>query len=231
MAILRVNTTTAAGASGATVNATAASHTAKNFLVVFITDEGTGVLASPNGVTDTAGNTYTVLPVSYESTGSPPGMGSAWLAYAYNITGHASNVVTAHFSSNATYCCIIVAQYSGILTTDPIDVSNKGGSGGSAVAAFSAPGITTTTAGDLLVGFAFNNSGVAATWTSPSGEVLDSIGNVATLSEQIGVATATYTLAGTWASATNWATYMAAFKPAASGPSGSPGSIHMTITL
>lgn len=124
MAIAFVNSTTGGNSSGspvATIAAAAASHTAANCLAVSVSWYAAGVTIS--SVTDTAGNTYTA-----RTRVDVPGYDDRLqIFYAYNISGNASNVVTATFSASAPYVAIAVEQYSGILTTGtPYDTEASG---------------------------------------------------------------------------------------------------------
>lgn len=99
-----------ADAPSTTIAASAINATGGNLIVGAVKYEG----ASSTTVTvaDTAGNTYTVL------TGRKHSTANLWVYpfYARNITGNASNVVTATFGASQQYRGIAVAQYSGLDT-------------------------------------------------------------------------------------------------------------------
>lgn len=120
MAIALVNTTSGTDQTGtnlASISATASSHTTSNLVVVFV-KHGTNRTTTIN-VTDTALNSY--IPIGPLFPGTVTGGGAAQMFYARNITGNASNVVKATFSSLVAFPTILVLQYSGLDTVAPLD--------------------------------------------------------------------------------------------------------------
>lgn len=110
-AVAFVNYTFGGQVSGAaSVSATAANHTTGNCILVAVSRTVTDVVT----VTDTALNTYTQA----GSTFIEGGTHNMSLFYCYNITGNASNVVTATTATNpADFFVIEVYQFSGMGTT------------------------------------------------------------------------------------------------------------------
>jgi hypothetical protein len=111
------NTVSATGVL--TASTTAASHTTGNLLVVYA--QGQILAGRTITITDTAGNTY--LQVGGGAGAIMVGANVGRMYYAYNITGHASNVVTMTISagpSNNNYVAISVRQFSGFSTVDPL---------------------------------------------------------------------------------------------------------------
>lgn len=106
--------------AGTTVSTSAFSATSGNCIAVAVsTYENTAVVSS---VTDTAGNTYTRV---RGDTHSFAGSQEIWVAK--NITGHASNVVTATFSASvASGRRINVSQFSGRDPSSPVHDSDVG---------------------------------------------------------------------------------------------------------
>lgn len=106
-----------ADASATTIAAAAANHTGGNHLVLWIA-HGDGTI-TVSSVADTAGNAYALVPSSRRQVG---GFGSAEQWSATNITGNASNVVTATFSATTSFRRIVVHQFSatvgGSMTND-----------------------------------------------------------------------------------------------------------------
>lgn len=74
-------------------------------------------------VTDTAGNTYQVAPGAVHTDG---GGNHIELWYAMNISGHATNVVTANMSATVPYWSLVAAEYSGLATTSAFDAATSG---------------------------------------------------------------------------------------------------------
>lgn len=90
------STSTLNAGSGTSVAASAQNHTTGNLIVVAVYgyDSTSTLYPTVTGVTDTAGNTY----YQAEHFNNLSVAQEIW--YAYNITGHASNVVTASYSSS-----------------------------------------------------------------------------------------------------------------------------------
>jgi len=103
---------------GTTIASAAASHTTGNLLVVCVgrTSASGGAVQS---VSDTAGNTYSLCAESKNPGASQTEETEVW--YAKNITGNASNVITATYSISASKRRIIVLQYSGADLTAPYE--------------------------------------------------------------------------------------------------------------
>ncbi len=101
--------------------------------------------AMVGSISDSSGNTYrlAVGPTVISATASQS------IYYASAIVGSAANTVTVAFTSAVMYPDVRALEYSGIDTTNPLDVtaSGTGNSGLSASAA-----VTTTYANDLIVG-------------------------------------------------------------------------------
>jgi len=91
----------------------AQAHVTGNLLVALISRQSNTAIT----VTDTAGNTYQQLGSDYMEAGNTNRL-AIW--YAYDITGHASNVVTAALTSGtAGYFMISVREFSGFGSADP----------------------------------------------------------------------------------------------------------------
>ena|GEM_PF-6624324 len=123
MAIAYINgsKTDPTGSGATTVASPALSTTSGRLIIVAaygLRVDYTGL--SITAVTDTAGNTYTEA-ASYTDGGVRQS-----IYYAYNITGNASNVVTVTFSQECLYRICAQHEYSGALTTDPLDSARNG---------------------------------------------------------------------------------------------------------
>lgn len=105
-----------AGSSG-TIAATAFSVTTGNALFAWVQSYTNGNQRTVSQVTDTAGNSYTRQ--GNIEHGDSNHSAECWAAF--NITGNASNTVTATFSGNAQNRDINVVQYSGIATSSAFD--------------------------------------------------------------------------------------------------------------
>ena len=215
MAIAVVNTTSGNSNTGATtLPATAASHTTGNLLVVCCVWSGN---VNANVPTDTALNTYV-------STGQKANNGTtdhSEIFYAKNITGNASNIVTANFAASATFRRVMVYQISGCDTSAPFTVGEGGTAVALAAAAVTTTSWTTATADEILFGGA-GTSGAAATITPGTGytNTLAKIGTDSHMEFRIVSATGTYTAGYTSGSNQDWWLSGASFKILGGGGGG-----------
>lgn len=166
----------------------ASSVTAGNLIVVGVGDFTSGA-TNVSSVTDNKSNTYTRI------TGVD-GVGNGCtleLWYAYNVTGGAGLVATANFTVNSR-CTIIAQEFSGILTTDPLDKSSSlFQTPGTGTTYTSTATAATTQADELVVGFVadangghtyvagsgysnMNNSGAGGTPSGMESKVVSSTG-------------------------------------------------------
>jgi len=105
---------------------------------------GTSTANIVSGVTDGAGNTYTKIQEQNEvGTGISI---STW--YAYNVL--ATTTVNVAFNDLANNCSVIIREFSGTTTTDPLDKSAK--TSGSSTSPSSGDTVATTVATELVVG-------------------------------------------------------------------------------
>lgn len=142
--------------SSTTVASPATAHTSGSLLVVVVNWETAATNLS--SMADTAGNTYSNL-----TKRTSTNMGSQ-IWYCANITGNASNIVTATFSSATTGHSIMVHEFSGAAVSSVFDQENGTSGTGSSL---SAGNVTTTQADEVLVaGFVRWNSG--GVWTEGS---------------------------------------------------------------
>lgn len=132
------------GVPAASLSTSAFSATAGNLIVVFARQSSPGGNALTGTITDTAGNTYTLI--RYETLGISDRCG---LWYATNIAGNASNVVTAAWSTNSLFTGVTAVQYSGLSTTSPLDTSTSANV--LAATSITSPAFTTTAANEVLV--------------------------------------------------------------------------------
>lgn len=133
-------------------------------------------------MTDTAGDTFVPEGVFIGGIGSNV---NTEIFHAYNITGHASNVVNCDFAGGTFENVIAAEEISGLLTSGALDGtcgSNSCGANNSATTSY-VSGTTgaTTQASEIAVGwFALLNSGTAPTFTQGSGWTAMQSGNSGT---------------------------------------------------
>ena len=96
----------------------ARAHTAGNQLIFGVSYQGTPTIT---GVTNTAGDTFTQI--GSEVTN---GVNKVRLYYAYNITGHASDVCTINISAGSfTFVIVNVIELAMDGTADPLQGTNQ----------------------------------------------------------------------------------------------------------
>jgi hypothetical protein len=215
MAIAFVNATSGTADPGATtLAATAANHTTGNLIVVGVA-WSTNVNA--NVPTDTAGNTYV-------STAQKASHGTAdfvEIFYAKNVTGNASNAVTANFSGSAQFRRVMVLQFSGCDTTAPFTTGEGGTVVDTSTTTHTTSSWATATADEVICCF-MSCSGAQGNYTAGASFTLDfaiaGLGSDTNGEHRIVSSTGTYTGSFTTQSgpANGWAA-AASFKIAGGG--------------
>jgi chitodextrinase len=185
-----------------------AAQTAGNLNVVAIGwDDPTYTVSS---VTDTRGNTYAVAASPTVMTGERAQV----MYYAKNIAA-GSNTVTVTFTGSVPWPDLRVAEYSGLDTTAPLDVSASNSGNDTDMSSGS---ITTTNADDLLVGANTIERGTIAADANFTQRLIDS--NLNILEDRIVTATGSYSASATQDPSGGWVMQMVAFKAAGSGGGG-----------
>lgn len=142
-----------ATASAGNIATNAFNCTTGNTVIVCIGNYLSGSPQAVTQVTDTAGNTYNLC----GTRGAPDSNQYLEFWVAHNITGNASNVVTATFAANTTYRDIIALQFEGDLA---YSASGAVKLDGSDVYAHTPNSVTTVDATELVVGwFITQNAG------------------------------------------------------------------------
>jgi hypothetical protein len=192
----------------ATVSATySGSQTAGDLNVVIIGWNDT--TATVKSVTDSAGNTYALASGPVTGTGL-----SQSIYYAKNITGASNNVVTVTFNQAATKPDLRILEYSGINTSNPLDVS-AGASGNSNVA--DSGFATTSAANELVVGGSMATSNTVIMAGAPfTPRVITTTDSDVAEDRLVNVAGSYHAWAPLNASG-NWVMQMATFRAVVSG--------------
>jgi hypothetical protein len=153
-----------------------------------------------SSVTDSRGNTYT------RAVGPTVNAGQQSIYYAKNIAAGA-NTVTVTFNQAASYPDVRILEYSGLDTTNPLDVT--AGAVGTGTAA-SSGAATTTVANELIFGTGTaGGNGFSAAGSGFTSRVLNIYGSLA--EDKIVTGTGSNSTTGTVASST-WIMQMATFK-------------------
>jgi Bacterial Ig domain len=136
--------------NGSTIAAVFSTTTIGNLIVAAVTWGDSSSLTC----SDSQGNAYVTLPAQYDNTNAQ----SLGICYASNIKGGAVTV-TASFSGSPNYRRILIHEYSGIVTGNPVDVTAANLANGTT----STDGVTSTTAtattSDLIFGAVMDDSG------------------------------------------------------------------------
>ena len=197
------------------------AQTAGNLNVVAVSWGGTSV--SVSSVTDTKGNTYTLAVGPTALTG----FGSASIYYAKNIVAAAAgtNSVTVTYSASVGGVDIRIAEYSGLSTTSPVDVTAASTGSGTLTSSGS---VTTINANDLLVGSNATSTGTSGSGTGFTSRIITGFnGNI--LEDEVVTAVGPYAATAPMSPSGNWIMQMVAFK-AASGDI-SPPSVPAGLTV
>lgn len=180
---------------------------------------GTGTVSS---VTDSAGNTWTLLSQASDTTNTQ----GLQLAYAMNATAGATTV-TATFSGSTSFRRITLAEYSGVATASALDTSAVKNNGVNTTAAndVTVGPITTTAAGDLIVCGVMDTANGTNTQTAGTGFTKRNAFGLCALEDLVQGSAGS--ISGTWTFGTagRYAAGVAAFKAATGGsPSGTATS-------
>src|SRR2546427_2043418 len=146
--------TTNDATSTTVTRAFATATTAGNLIVAAVS------WGSSNSLTcsDSQGNVYTTIPVQYDVSKNQ----SLGICYAANIKGDAVTV-TATFNGTAPNRRLLIQEYTGIATDNPVDVTAKNNANGTTTAdGITSTAAITTASGDLIFGAVMNNTGLTS---------------------------------------------------------------------
>lgn len=210
--------------SGATPWACAflSSVTAGNLIVVGLARYSGGITS----VSDSLGNTYHEIGTEFQFTAD--NSLALRMFYAYNIGGGACTVTVS--CSTGTSLSIFVSEYSGIITTDPLDKLATAESSSAGTTANSGNTATISQADELLIGFgiqyAAGTVSVAAGANYSLRQSYTDNNNYMTggLEDRVVSGAAAYNATMTWGSSIGWIMRVATFKAAA-------GSSPVTVSL
>jgi hypothetical protein len=231
IAFVQYNTATPQTAQATVKVIYTAAQTLGNLNVVFVGwDDATATVSS---VTDTAGNTYSLAANPVVQSGNA----SQVVYYAKNIFGAAAgaNTVTVTFSVAANYPDVRIAEYSGLDTVSPLDVS--AGAQATNTSTSNSGSVTTTSANDLLVGGNYVASETTQAGTNYTSRGINQDSDI--LEDRIVTATGSYNATATLDKNQWWIMQMVAFRAAGSGttppsitsltPSSGPAGASVTI--
>ena len=182
--------------------------------------------AAVSSVTDSRGNAYAVAAAPVVQSGTA----SQVIYYAKNISaaGAGANTVTVTFSTAAAFPDIRIAEYSGLDTVSPLDVSV--GAQGTTTSTSNSGAVTTTNANDLLVGANLVQSITTGAGTGFTSRGITADGDI--LEDRIVTVTGSYNATAALDKVQAWIMQMVAFRAAGSGtPAPSITSLNPTSGL
>ena len=144
-------TMTSDSSSNTIARAFTASTTVGNLIVAAVSWGSSAAVTC----SDNRGNAYAVAATAYDSTNNQ----SLAICYAAGIAG-GTTTVTATFSGSAPYLRMAVHEYSGIATSNALDVTAKNTANGTTAAnAITSTAAMTTASGDLIFGAVMDTAG------------------------------------------------------------------------
>jgi Glycosyl hydrolases family 16/IPT/TIG domain len=166
------------------------------------------VTSTVSTVTDSHSNGY----VQAGGTVTGSGLRQA-IFYAKNIAG-GSNTVTVTFNKAAAYPDLRILEYSGLDTSNPLDVTAAGSGTGTTATSASA---TTTSANELIVGAGNNGNGFSTAGTGFTLRMIDYYGNLG--EDKTVSSTGSYSVTAPLKQSTVWVMQMATFRASGQGSS------------
>jgi hypothetical protein len=161
--------------------------------------------ATVNTVTDTMNNVYALAVGPTVQTG----IATQSIYYAKNIAAAAAgaNSVTVKFNGSAVFPDIRIAEYSGLDTSNPLDVAT----GASGTSATSSSTVTTTNANDLIIGANVVQTGTPGAGTGFTRRIITSPDSDI-LEDRVVTALGTYSATAPVSPSAPWIMQVAAFK-------------------
>jgi hypothetical protein len=205
-AITYVQSATVASGSGTTVSKAFSSSTAAGNTIIVAVSWGN---SSSISCADSQGNSYAVVTSAHDSVNNQ----YLGICYATNIVG-GSDTVTVTFSSAASYHRLIISEYSGIATVNPVDAFNTNIADGTTVANnITSNSAVTTQSGDLIFGVVMDDTGTNNI-TAGTGFIQRASVNGKDMATQDMIQTAAGSVASTFTFSTNhrYLAQMVAFK-------------------
>jgi glucose/arabinose dehydrogenase len=164
-------------------------NTAGNLIVAAVSSENNPTVAC----SDSQGNTYSVATTQYDNTKNQ----FLAICYAANVRAGA-NTVTATLSVAAGYRRLLVHEYAGIATVNPLDVVALNNANGNTLTDFTTTtAATTTAAGDLIFSALMDDEGTNTITAGTGFTLRQSLNNMDMASEDQ-VQPAAGSIAGTY---------------------------------
>jgi hypothetical protein len=166
------------------------------------------VTSSVSTVTDSHGNVYS------QAGGTATGTGLRQAIFYATGIAAGSNTVTVTFNKAAAYPDVRIMEYSGLDTSNPLDVTAVGvGTGTTATSAAA----TTTAANELIVGAGTNGDVFSGAGTGFTLRIINSYGNLG--EDKVVSSTGSYSVSAPLKKSTPWIMQMATFRAKGLGSS------------
>jgi Glycosyl hydrolases family 16/IPT/TIG domain len=153
-------------------------------------------------VTDSNGNIYS------QAGGTATGSGLRQAIFYAKGIAAGSNTVTVTFNQAAAYPDMRIMEYSGLDTSNPLDVTAAGVGTGTTASSAAA----TTAANELIIGAGNNGDGFSGAGTGFTLRMIDYYGNLG--EDEIVSSTGSYSVSAPLKKSTSWVMQMATFKAA-----------------
>ena len=160
---------------GTSVSVTMANNAGDTLVVAVRMGNAGAQVIVPSNLTDTSGNTYTL--VNYANQGSGNDRGSAFFV-AQDVPASTANTITFNTSGDPGYWgpinsqAIVVEEFANVAF---VETNRSATTGYTQTATLSSGSLTTTNAGDLLV-FETDSQGTGSSWTAVSGYAIPANG-------------------------------------------------------
>jgi hypothetical protein len=166
------------------------------------------VTSSVSMVTDSHGNIYS------QAGGTATGNGLRQAIFYATGIAAGSNTVTVTFNQAAAYPDMRIMEYSGLDTSNPLDMTAVGVGTGTTATSTAA---TTTAANELIVGAGTNGDRFSGAGTGLTLRMIDSYGNLG--EDKIVSSTGSYSVSAPLKKSTVWVMQMATFRASGRGSS------------
>ena len=160
---------------GTSVSVTMANNAGDTLVVAVRMGNAGAQVIVPSNVTDTSGNTYTL--VNYANQGSGNDRGSAFFV-AQNVPASTANTITFNTSDDPGYWGAINSQAIAVeefANVSRVETNGTATTGYTQTATISSGLLTTTNSGDLLV-FETDSQGTGSSWTAGTGYTIPANG-------------------------------------------------------
>lgn len=200
------------------------SVTSGNAIVVCVQTADTAAYRTVSGITDTAGNTYSLCGSrwQYRYAGAYYFNFEIWVAL--NITGHASNQITASYATANLGASILAGSWSGMATSGAYDTGYDPAGNVDATSVYTTTSDSTAEDNELVIGFFISSLATSQTKSSSSPSVLRYVSpnQGAGIADNVAATAGAFTVSVASTVNEDHFCFAKAFKQAAGGASSTP---------